>query len=109
MAKKIHAPGKSERTSISLVGLFRMFPDNETAERWFERQRWGDEPVCPHCGGINIQCGTTRKNLPFRCRDCPKFFSVKYGTVMQDSNLGYQVWALAVYLLTTSLKRVYRA
>ena len=106
MARKNKAPGKSERRGISLVRLFQMFPDDETAERWFEEQRWGGEPVCPHCGSINVQSRTTKKHAPFRCRDCRKFFSVRFGTVMQDSKLGYQVWAVAIYLVTTSLESV---
>lgn len=28
--------------------LLRMFPDDDTAERWFEKQRWPEGPVCPH-------------------------------------------------------------
>jgi len=45
-----------------------------------------------------------RRTMPLRCKDCRKFFSVRYGTVMQDSNLGLQTWFLAFYLLTTGLK-----
>ena len=41
-----------------------------------------------------------------RCRDCRKYFSVKVGTLMQSSNLGYQLWAIAAYLIHTSLKGV---
>lgn len=33
-------------------------------------------------------------------------FSVKTGTVMESSNLGYQTWAIAMFLLLTSLKSV---
>ena len=44
--------------------------------------------------------------MPYRCRDCGKRFSVRVGTVMQSSKLGYQTWLLATYLLTTSLKSV---
>ena len=44
--------------------------------------------------------------MPCRCRtkDCRKRFSVRVGTVLQDSKLGYQTWALAIYLMTTELK-----
>ena len=42
--------------------------------------------------------------MPYRCRDCRKFFSVKTGTILQSSKLGMQVWALATYLLTTGIK-----
>ena len=45
--------------------------------------------------------------MPYRCRDCRKWFSVKTGTVMQSSKLGLQRWVLASYLLnllTTGIK-----
>ena len=44
--------------------------------------------------------------MPYRCRDCRCRFSVRADTVMESSNLGYQTWAIAIYLLTTSLKGV---
>ena len=44
--------------------------------------------------------------LCYRCKDCRKHFSVKIGTVMEASNLSYQKWALAIYLIATSLKGV---
>ena len=42
--------------------------------------------------------------MPYRCRSCRKFFSVKSNTVMHSSKLGCQVWALAIYLLATGIK-----
>ena len=100
------APGKSHREGITLIQLTRMFPDNETAERWFIEQRWPDGVHCPACGSTNIQKRPTRKPAPFRCRDCRKDFSTKTGTLMQGSNLGFQTWAMAIYLFNTSLKGV---
>lgn len=44
--------------------------------------------------------------MPYRCKDCRKHFSVKIGTAMQSSNLGYQKWAIAIYLVATNLKGV---
>ena len=99
-----NAPGKHYRKGISLIDAMRMFPDNRTAERWLEQQRWPSGVYCPHCGSFDIQEGAKHKTMAHRCRDCRKFFSVKIGTAMEASNLGYQVWALAMYLLQTSLK-----
>ena len=99
-----NAPGKHYREGISLVEVTRMFPDDAAAERWFTQVRWPDGVHCPHCGSVNIQDGTKHKTMPYRCRDCRKWFSVKTGTVMQSSKLGLQVWAIASYLLTTGLK-----
>lgn len=76
------------------------------AERWFIETRWPGGPHCPHCGSTNVQSGAKHPTMPFRCRTCRKRFSVRTGTAMQASNLGYRTWALAIYLLTTSLKGV---
>ena len=100
------APGEHYREGVSLVELLRMFPDNETAERWFAQERWGNEPYSSHYGSLNVQSGAIHRTMPYRCRDCRRRFSVRTGTVMEGSNLGYQTWALAIYLLTTSLKGV---
>ena len=103
MAKK--APGKAHREGISLVELFQMFPNNEAAQAWLEEQRWGGEPWCPHCGSFNVK-HNNHKSMPWRCaeRECRKKFSVRVGTPLQGSPLGYQIWVVAIYLLTTSLK-----
>ena len=98
------APGKSYRKGISLIQLTRMFPDNETAERWFIETRWPDGVRCPRCDSDNVHERPTRKPQPYRCRACRKDFSVKVGTLMQGSNLGLQTWAFALYLLATDLK-----
>ena len=106
-AKK-QAPGKHWRKGLTLVELIRKFPDNATAEAWIASIRWPYGPRCPHCECSNIQHPTAHKTMPYRCRrnGCRRFFSVKVGTVMQDSKLGYQEWAIAVYLFNTSLKGV---
>ena len=105
---KTKAPGKSYREGISLIGLTKMFPDDATARVWFEKKIWPDGPHCPHCGSLNVQCGIKHKTMTHRCRDCHgrPMFSLKTGNVMEGSKLGYQTWAIAVYLATTSLKGV---
>lgn len=102
MARK--APGKHYRKGISLVDLFAMFPDDATAEKWFIQQRWLNGVECAYCGGSNVAAKTTHPTMPFRCRDCRKFFSAKTGSLMQSSKLGYRKWALAIYILTTNIK-----
>ena len=99
-------PGKAHRKGITLLDVMRMFPDNKTAEKWFAETRWPDKPACPYCGSLSVLSGAKHKTMPYRCREkgCRKRFSVRTGTVMQDSKLGYQVWAMAVYLMTTGIK-----
>ena len=83
-----------------------LFPDNETAERWFVNQRWPNGVQCPRCESDNIQIRRTRKPQPYRCRSCPYDFSVKVGTVMQASNLDYCTWADAIYWMLSEPKGV---
>ncbi|MCY4237211.1 MAG: IS1595 family transposase [Rhodospirillaceae bacterium] len=100
------APGKHYRKGISLVQLMDLFPTDEVAERWFMDVRWPGGVRCPKCGSHNIQERPTRKPQPYRCRDCRKDFSLKTGTLMQGSPLGYRVWVLALFLYSTNLKSV---
>ena len=101
------APGKSHREGISLDKLFQMFPDDATAEKWFVEQRWPDGALCPHCGSANVS-RAKHPTMPYLCREraCRKRFSVRIGTPMQCSKLGYKIWAIAIYLMATSLKGV---
>ena len=102
------APGKSHREGITLLQLTRMFPDDAAAEAWFAGRWWPNGPHCPHCGTTNVQSGIKHPTMTHRCRECPKrpMFSMKTGTLMEGSKLGYQTWAFALYLVTTNLKGV---
>lgn len=106
MKRKKEAPGKHYRKGMSLIEAMRMFPDDAASEAWFTRIRWSGRPTCPHCHSDNEQSGAKHKTMPYRCRTCRKRFSLKSGTVMEASNLGYQIWAVALYLLLTGLKGV---
>ena len=99
------APGKSHRKGITLLELARMFPDEDAARAWFERILWPEGRFCPECGSTNThEC--THAKMPYRCRDCRKYFSIKTGTVMAGSPLPLLKWLYAIYLDTTSLKGV---
>ena len=54
--RKRKGPGRREREGLSVMELFRKFPDDEAARRWFEGVRWPEGPFCPHCGSYNVQC-----------------------------------------------------
>lgn len=103
---KQKGPGKWFRKGISLPQLIRLLPDDPTAEQWFANIRWPDGPSCPHCGSRNVLSGCAHPSMPYRCRPCDKRFSVRTGSVMADSKLGYQTWALAIYLFSTCLKGI---
>ena len=93
MASK--APGKAHRKGISLIEITAMFPTDEAAEKWIAAQRWPDGPTCPYCGSLNVQAGIKHRSMTHRCRDCSTrpMFSLKTGTVMHRTQLGYREWA----------------
>ena len=103
-----NAPGKHYREGISLIELFKMFPDEKTAEKWFEDERWGMVGMyCPRCGGCEkIKKTESRKPMAYWCGDCRKYFSVRTGTVMERSKVPLHKWAIAIYQVTTNLKSV---
>ena len=100
----LNAPGKHFRVGMPLFEVMDMFPDDKAAEAWFASIRWPDEVACGRCGSLNVLVGAKHPTMPYRCRDCKGYFSVKTGTVMEDSKLGYRVWAMAIYLLNTGIK-----
>ena len=105
-----NAPGKFYRKGISLPELFRMFPDDATAERWFEEQRWGQAgkpSSCPMCGcADNLSKVPSGKPLPYWCGDCRRNFSVRTESIMHRSHIGLQKWVIGIFLWSTSLKGV---
>ena len=77
----------SKLETLSIFEFFRKFPDEDAARKFFESKRWGDEPVCGHCGSIDVAEGKDSKPMSYCCKDCRKHFSVRTGTVLAESRL----------------------
>lgn len=99
------APGRSHRNGMTVTDLIRMFPDDHTAEQWFEGRIWSEGRKCGRCGGSNT-CEASHTTMPYWCSECRKYFSVKFGTVMERSHIGYQAWAIATYQFATNVKGI---
>ena len=104
MAQK--APGKAHRQGMTLFDLTHAFPHELAARKWFESIIWlNGKRGCPSCGSENTHACSHPK-MPYRCKDCRKYFSIKTGTLMAGSPLPLLKWVYAIYLDTTSLKGV---
>ena len=101
---KHKAPGKTHRKGITVLELLEMFPDEETATEWFERQLWNGERCCGHCGSVRNSEVPNRKPMPYWCSDCRKYFSIRTGTALAHSKVPLRKWVVAIYLELTSLK-----
>ena len=64
--------------------------------------------LLPACGSDNVQTDARHATMPYRCREkgCAKKFSTRYGTLMESSKLGYQVWVVMMHQVATHPKGV---
>ena len=95
-------PRKASIESLTLEELLRAYPDDAAAERLFVSRRWPDGIACPSCSSRNIQEDAPHPEMPFRCRTCNYFFSVRTGTVMYRSKIGYRGWLIAMHRVLTT-------
>ena len=102
-----NSPGRNERKGITLLELAEIFPNEEAAVAWFESLYWPDgDPICNRCGSENAYRVRSGKPMPYRCRDCRRYFSLKTNTAMESSKIPLRKWAYAIYLELTNLKGV---
>jgi len=95
------------KQKLSLLDALQRFPDDDTTEAWFVSQRWPNGIECTHCGSMKIKERVNgRGKRSYRCSDCRKDFSTKSNSIMEASPIGYQKWAVAIYMLTVSFKGV---
>jgi len=105
-SRAVGKQGRRHRRGIAMIDAVPAFGDAEIATRWLERTRWGDGPIiCPKCGSER-GTRTKRTDMPYRCRDCRRFFSAKTGTPMGESKLPLTHWLMATYLDLTNLEGV---
>ena len=99
-------PGKHFRKGMSIIELAEMFPDEKSAEQWFESVLWKDGRTCGKCGSDNTKEIASRKPVPYWCSDCRSYFSVRTGSTIEKSRLPLRKWVFAVYLFITNIKGV---
>lgn len=88
----------------SLIQLLDYFKDEKTCVEYYQQIRWGNTPHCPHCGAEKPY----KTNRGWKCRDkeCHKKFTVKVGTIFENSKISFRIWFAAIYLATTSKKGI---
>lgn len=91
--------------AMSVIDLFGLFPDEESAAMWIESKGWlNGGRYCPKCGSKATRETKDRKPMPFSCSDCRSYFSVRTGTVMQARKVPVQKWAIALYPMADGSK-----
>lgn len=85
------------------------FYNEEAAYAFVEARIWPNGPVCPHCGGVErigkMQGKSTRTSV-YKCYQCRKPFTVKIGTIFEESKVAMHIWMQAIYLIAGSRKGI---
>jgi transposase-like protein len=94
-----------------IVGLPKACSEELLAAEFFEARRWGETTACPICGSVGVYKMVSvdgQRIAPYRwrCRDCNKQFTVRTGTVLEDSRIPLRTWAHAFWRACTSKKGV---
>ena len=86
--------------------------DELAAVEFFEKQRWGNTPACVKCGSVDVykmtdsKTGERNKRFLWRCRDCKEQYTVRIGTVYEESRIALRHWCYAFWRASTSKKGV---
>lgn len=90
----------TKRLPESLIEAIIYFDDLDVCTEFVASLRWENGPECDRCGGMDHSYLKTRR--VWKCKACKRQFSVKVGTVFEDSPLGLNKWLPAVWLTANS-------
>jgi transposase-like protein len=101
---------------LSKSGVIEDIPaacaDELAAVEFLELMRWGANPCCIRCGSVAVyqmrdaKTGERNKRFLWRCRDCKEQYTVRIGTVYEESRIELQHWCYAFWRAATSKKGV---
>jgi hypothetical protein len=91
-----------ERNTLprNLIEAVKYFDDLDVCTDFVAKLRWPEGPVCPRCEGTVHSYISTRR--VWKCSDCKKQYSVKKGTIFEDSPIGLDKWLVSVWLIANS-------
>jgi transposase-like protein len=87
------------------------FHNEEAAFAYVEAHLWPEGPVCPHCGNVDQRAigrlnGKTSRPGLRKCYACRKTFTVRIGSIFEDSHFPLHLWLQAIQLICGSKKGI---
>jgi transposase-like protein len=106
--------GRNPQGDLTLVQIAQRFSTEEAAREYFEKLRWPDGPVCPHCGNADQErmykvTPNPEKKIRaglYKCAECLQGFTVTVGTVCEDSHIPLNKWLIGFYMMCASKTQV---
>ncbi|MEX0701651.1 MAG: IS1595 family transposase [Planctomycetales bacterium] len=106
-------PNTGTDADLNLASLAPLFADEDKARGFLESKRWPNGQVCPHCESTEAyklmpKPGSKRPVRPgvYKCKKCRQQFTVRIGTIFEESKLPLRKWLMAIHLMTSSKKGV---
>jgi transposase-like protein len=93
-------PPVDKKLPSTLVDAVRYFADPDVCVNYVAKLRWPNGPVCPRCDGREHSYLTTRRL--WKCKNCKKQFSVKSGSIFEDSAIPLDKWLASIWLIANS-------
>jgi transposase-like protein len=88
----------------SLYDLFEAIPDEQAAIRYFAAIRWKTGEFCPYCGHDKIY--PFKDGKTWKCAQCRDRFSIRVGTIFEDSKIPIRKWLAAIWFITSHKKGI---
>lgn len=88
----------------SLFDMMEAFPDEQSAIDYLRAIRWSGGVHCVYCGSTKVYHFSD--NRTHKCGDCRQRFSIKVGTIFEDSKIPLRKWFMAIWLITNHPKGV---
>jgi transposase-like protein len=84
----------------TLLEAIRYFADPEVCVQFVASLRWPNGPRCPSCDGSEHSYLKTRRI--WKCKGCKRQFSVKVGTIFEDSPIPLDKWLASIWMIANS-------
>jgi transposase-like protein len=87
----------------TLIEAIRYFTDGDVCQSFMVQLRWPDGVVtCPNCGRTDVRYIATRRLWECKDRHAKRQFSVKVGTIFEDSPIGLGKWLAAIWMIANA-------
>jgi transposase-like protein len=88
----------------SLLELMQVFGDEQACIDHLRAIRWKNGAFCPYCGAVKVYHFSD--NQTHKCSDCRQRFSIKVGTIFEDTKLPLSKWFAAIWMVTSDKKDI---
>lgn len=88
----------------SLVQFLDVFGTEDACRDYLTKIIWQNGAYCPHCGSKRVYHFSNGR--VHKCAKCRKQFSIKVGTIFEDSKIPLKKWFMAIYLITCHKKGI---